>query len=92
MWEHIEDHWRDGIEILILAFCLYQLYRSFRATRGAQILVGLGFIFVGLALVTRIFEFEVIGWLITRSAVCPGFCHAGHFPAGASERPGTTWK
>ncbi|MGJ8633214.1 MAG: diadenylate cyclase CdaA [Luteolibacter sp.] len=73
MWQIIVDHWRDGIEVLILAFCIYQLYRSFRATRGAQILVGLGFIFVGLALVTRIFEFEVIGWLITRSAYVLAF-------------------
>jgi diadenylate cyclase len=73
MWDFIGIYWRDGIEILVLAFCLYQIYRSFRATRGAQILVGLGFILVALALVTQVFQFEVIGWLITRSAAVLAF-------------------
>jgi diadenylate cyclase len=73
MWKFIEQHWRDGIEILVLAFCIYQLYRAFRATRGAQILVGLGLILVLLALVTQVFEFEVIGWIITRSAAVLAF-------------------
>jgi diadenylate cyclase len=73
MWEFIGKYWRDGIEILVLAFCIYQIYRSFRATRGAQILVGLGFILVALALVTQVFQFEVIGWLITRSAAVLAF-------------------
>ncbi|WP_411826446.1 diadenylate cyclase CdaA [Luteolibacter sp. AS25] len=73
MWQFIQDHWRDGFEILVLAFCIYQLYRAFRATRGAQILIGLGLILVGLALVTQIFQFEVIGWLITRSAAVIAF-------------------
>jgi len=73
MWKFIVDYWKDGIEILVLAFLIYQLYRAFRATRGAQILVGLGFILVVLALVTQIFQFEVIGWLITRSAAVLAF-------------------
>lgn len=73
MWRFIEQHWRDGIEILVLAFCIYQLYRAFRATRGAQILVGLGLILVVLALVTQVFQFEVIGWIITRSAAVLAF-------------------
>ena len=73
MWKFIVDYWRDGIEILVLGFLIYQLYRSFRATRGAQIIVGLGLIFVVLALVTELFDFEVIGWLITRSAAVLGF-------------------
>ena len=42
-------------------------------TRGAQILIGLGLILVALALVTQIFQFEVIGWLITRSAAVLAF-------------------
>jgi diadenylate cyclase len=73
MWGFIEQHWKDGIEILVLAFCIYQMYRAFRATRGAQILVGLGLIFVALALVTEIFDFQVIGWIITRSAAVLAF-------------------
>ncbi|MEY3394504.1 MAG: hypothetical protein RL346_740 [Verrucomicrobiota bacterium] len=73
MWEFIGEYWRDGIEILVLAFCIYQIYRAFRATRGAQILVGLVLILVALALLTQIFQFEVIGWLITRSAAVLAF-------------------
>jgi len=73
MWKFIVDYWKDGIEILVLTFLIYQLYRAFRATRGAQILVGLGLILVVLALVTQIFQFEVIGWLITRSAAVLAF-------------------
>lgn len=73
MWNFIEQHWRDAFEILVLAFCIYQLYRAFRATRGAQILVGLGLILVVLTLVTQVFQFEVIGWIITRSVAVLAF-------------------
>ncbi|MDX1679288.1 MAG: diadenylate cyclase CdaA [Akkermansiaceae bacterium] len=68
MWQFITDHWRDGIEILVLATCIYQIYRAFRATRGAQILVGLGTILIVLALASTIFKFEVIKWILTRAA------------------------
>ncbi|MFK7851113.1 MAG: diadenylate cyclase CdaA [Akkermansiaceae bacterium] len=73
MWEFIDKYWRDAFEILVLAFCIYQLYRAFRATRGAQILVGLGLILVVLTLATQIFQFEVIGWIITRSVAVLAF-------------------
>lgn len=68
MWKFLIDHWRDGIEILLLATCIYQIYRAFRATRGAQILVGLGTILIVLTLVSAVFKFEVIQWIITRAA------------------------
>ena len=73
MWKFIHDHWRDGIEILLLATCIYQIYRAFRATRGAQILVGLATIFVFLTLVSAVFRFEVIQWIITRAAAILAF-------------------
>jgi len=68
MWKFINDHWRDAIEILLLATCIYQIYRAFRATRGAQILVGLGTILVVLTLASTIFKFEVIRWIIKGAA------------------------
>ena len=68
MWKFIQDHWGDGIEILLLAACIYQIYKAFRATRGAQILVGLVTILVILTLVSTIFRLEVIQWIITRTA------------------------
>lgn len=73
MWTFCKDHWRDGIEILFLATCIYQIYRAFRATRGAQILVGLGTILVVITLVSQVFQFEVIQWLITRAAAVLAF-------------------
>ncbi|MES2657695.1 MAG: diadenylate cyclase CdaA [Verrucomicrobiota bacterium] len=73
MWKFIIEHWPDGIEILLLATCVYQIYRAFRATRGAQILVGLGTILVVLTLVSTIFKFEVIQWIITRAAAILAF-------------------
>lgn len=67
MWKFFQDPWRDSIEILVLATCIYQIYRAFRATRAAQILVGLGTILVVLTLVSSIFRFEVIKWIITHT-------------------------
>jgi diadenylate cyclase len=68
MWQLFQDPVRDGIEILLLATCIYQIYRTFRATRGAQILVGLGTLLVVLILVAVVFKLEVIQWIITQAA------------------------
>ena len=46
MLDFLKNHWRDGIEILVLTICVYQMYRAFRNTRGAQILIGLGSILI----------------------------------------------
>ena len=73
MWKFIQEHWRDGIEILLLAACIYQIYRAFRATRGAQILVGLGTILIVLTFVSTIFRFEVISWIIKSAATMLAF-------------------
>jgi diadenylate cyclase len=73
MWKFLISHWRDGVEILLLAACIYQIYRTFRATRGAQILVGLITILVFITLVSALFKFEVIQWIITRAAAVLAF-------------------
>ncbi len=73
MWKFLQDYWRDGVEILLLATCIYQIYKAFRSTRGAQILVGLGTILVVLTLVSTLFRFEVIQWIITRAAAILAF-------------------
>lgn len=67
IWRFFHDHWRDGLEILIITIAIYQLYRVFRATRGARILVGFAVILIALTLLSQVFKFEVIGWLITRA-------------------------
>jgi len=73
MLDFLKEHWRDGIEILVLAICVYQIYRAFRNTRGAQILVGLATILIVLTLVSQLFKFQVIGFIITRAAAVLAF-------------------
>ncbi|MES2476492.1 MAG: diadenylate cyclase CdaA [Verrucomicrobiota bacterium] len=73
MWKFIDDPVRNGIEILMLATCIYQIYRAFRATRGAQILVGLGTILVVLTFISTIFQLEVIRWIIKGAATILAF-------------------
>jgi diadenylate cyclase len=64
----LKDNWRNGAEILILAIAIYQIYRAFRATRGAQILVGLGIVIVVLTLISAVANLTVLQWLVTRAA------------------------
>jgi diadenylate cyclase len=67
MWTILVDHWKDAVEILVLATCIYQVYRAFRATRGAQILIGLGLVLLVLTAVAVVFRFEVIGWILNKA-------------------------
>jgi diadenylate cyclase len=69
MWTFIKDHWRDGLEILILAVAIYQIYKAIRATRGARILVGMVVLLVSLMLVLSFAELKVINWLVTRGSL-----------------------
>ncbi len=66
-WEIIQKNWRYAIEILILTIGIYQIYRAFKATRGARILVGLVVILVGLTALLQLFKFQVITWIVTRA-------------------------
>lgn len=67
--EFLQEHWRSAVEILILWVFIYQFYRTFRATRGARILVGLAMIFVALTLASQLLQLEVMQFIITRVAV-----------------------
>ena len=69
MWSFFQENWRSAVEILILWIFIYQIYRAFRATRGARILVGLAIILVALTLASQLLHLEVIGFIITRAAV-----------------------
>ena len=67
--EYIEEYWRAGIEILILWICIYQLYRVFRATKGALIFIGVVMILAAVTSLAFIFDLKVIAWILLRSAV-----------------------
>ena len=69
MLQFFQEHWRSAVEILILWVFIYQMYRAFRATRGARILVGLAIVLVALTLTSQVLQLEVIGFIITRAVV-----------------------
>jgi diadenylate cyclase len=69
MWYFLTEHWRDGVEILILAALAYHGYLFFRATRGARILTGLLILLLGLALISLLLELSVISSLLQRFSV-----------------------
>ena len=67
------DHWRAGVEMLILWIGIYQLYRAFRATRGASILVGIVMILAIATSLAFIFQLKVIAWILTRAVLYGAF-------------------
>lgn len=71
--EYLRDNWRAGVEILVLWILIYQIYRVFRATRGARILVGLTVVVILLTLASQILELKVIEWIIKSAAAVLAF-------------------
>lgn len=69
MWDFLTEHWRDGVEILILAALAYHAYLFLRATRGAHILTGLLILLLSLALISLLLELSVISSLLQRFSV-----------------------
>ncbi len=63
MWE-LQQHWRDGVEILILSALAYHGYLFLHATRGARILTGLLVLLLSLAIISDFLQLEVITWLM----------------------------
>lgn len=57
-------HWKDGLEILILAIGIYYAYLGLRGTRGLRVLGGLAVLVLGLALLSQLFGLGVISWLL----------------------------
>jgi diadenylate cyclase len=71
--QFLQEHWRDGVEILILWIGIYQLYRAFRATRGASILVGIVMILAIVTSLAFLFQLKVIAWILTRAVLYGAF-------------------
>ena len=57
-------HWKDAVEILILAVGIYCGYLGVRGTRGLRVLGGLAVLVLGLALLSQLLGLEVISWLL----------------------------
>jgi len=64
----VTNQWRAGIEIVVLWIMIYQIYRVFRYTRGARILVGLAAFIIGLTLISQVLQLEVVGYIIKGTA------------------------
>ncbi|MBK1832033.1 TIGR00159 family protein [Verrucomicrobiaceae bacterium R5-34] len=62
--EFLSENWTAGVEILILWIGLYQIYRVFRKTRGARILLGLALLLMVLSSVSLLLDLKVIWWLL----------------------------
>jgi len=60
----INEYWRAVVEILIIWVCLYQIYRAFKNTRGARILLGLALLMMVLSSVSLVLNLEVIWWVM----------------------------
>ena len=59
-------HWRDAIEIAILAVAIYYAYMYLRGTRGARVLTGFALVFLTLIFVSQRLQLTVMGWLIEK--------------------------
>lgn len=71
--EAFQQHWRDGVEIFVLWVVIYQLYRAFRATRGARILVGLATVLVSFILISSLLNLPVISWILRQAVFMLAF-------------------
>jgi len=64
--EMAAEHWKDALEIAILAVGIYFAYLGLRETRGLRVLTGLAAVVLALVLISHIFGLEVISWLLQR--------------------------
>jgi diadenylate cyclase len=59
----------DAVQIAIMAALLYHLLVFLRGTRSAQMLLGLGALTLLLIGLTYVFNFDVLGWLLSALSV-----------------------
>ena len=71
--DFIYEHWRKTLEILILWIAIYQIYRLFKATRGARIITGLIVVLIAITLLSILLELAVLEWIITKAVVVLAF-------------------
>ncbi len=55
------QHWKDAVEIALLAVAIYYTWRFFKGTPGANVLVGLVVIFLAAMFLSQILVLTVIG-------------------------------
>jgi len=65
----VEEAARSLIEILILTFGIYSMWKLFRGTRGARVLAGFGILLAMLSLASYILKLTVIARLLSFSPI-----------------------
>lgn len=73
MEEFLREHWRSAVEIILLWFVVYQLYKAVKDTRGLQILFAVMVLFISVTLLTSVFDLRVISFIINGSALFVAF-------------------
>lgn len=71
--ELFQEHWRAAAEVGVLWLLIYQIFRVFRSTRGARILIGLAVVVIVLTLASQLLELKVIEWIIKSAAAILAF-------------------
>src|SRR5437899_2855252 len=64
--DFILAYWKPVFEILLLAAVIYYLLLLFRGTRGAAVFWGFLFFFLAIVLLSRLFQLDVIDWILGR--------------------------
>src|SRR5690242_4280687 len=64
MWEIVNNHWRDGLEILILTVGIYYVFRFIRGTRGAPVVTGFLVVLLAFVLVSFLLNLKELQYLL----------------------------
>ncbi len=64
--QFVVNYWRAAFEIMLLAAVIYYLLLLFRGTRGAAVFTGFVMALLVITGLTRIFELDVINWILSR--------------------------
>src|SRR6266568_801867 len=64
MWHLVQNHWRDVLEILILAVGIYYMFRFVRGTRGAPVVTGFLVVLLAFVLVSFLLKLRVLQYFL----------------------------
>jgi len=60
----VQQHWRDGLEILILTVGIYSVFRFVRGTRGAPVVTGFLVVLLAMVLVSFLLKLKELEYLL----------------------------
>jgi diadenylate cyclase len=64
LWQMVQNHWRDVLEILILTIGIYNALRFIRGTRGAPVVTGFLVVLLAFVLASILLHLEVLKYLL----------------------------